>query len=226
MLNQTDKQTSAVSKSLVIEVDLKNAYDASEYANLENYLSKRPGVQSTHLDRTRGVAHLTYNPSVTTAQAIEADLHDCGYKCDCQSCAASKCQPGHPSIGTSDEVGPLHAEAKSLETGTHADVIHGQASHVMKRPRTAETPNTEMKHDEHAGHGAEMVRDLRRRFIVSIILSIPIVLFSPMGKLLGLSGMPPFAIPMELFGFLLATPVVLWGVWPFIPAAWRAIKRG
>jgi hypothetical protein len=29
----------------VTEVDLKNAYEASEYANLENYMSKLPGIQ-------------------------------------------------------------------------------------------------------------------------------------------------------------------------------------
>ena len=84
MLNHIHKHPSAGSKS-VIEVDLKNAYNASEYVNLENYLSKLPGVQAVHLDRTRGVAHLTYDPSATTAERIEADLHGWGYKCVCQS---------------------------------------------------------------------------------------------------------------------------------------------
>ena len=63
-------KTSGRSGPSVIEVDLKNAYDASEYADLENYMSKLPGVQGVHLDRTRGVAHLTYDSSVTTAEAI------------------------------------------------------------------------------------------------------------------------------------------------------------
>src|SRR6266536_5714580 len=75
MLNQT-KQTSGRTKSSVIEVDLKNAYDASEYANLESYLSKLNGLHGVHLDRTRGVAHLTYDPSVTTAEQVAADIMD------------------------------------------------------------------------------------------------------------------------------------------------------
>ena len=33
-------ETSGRSRPSVIEVVLKNAYDASEYANLENYMSK------------------------------------------------------------------------------------------------------------------------------------------------------------------------------------------
>ena len=223
MLNHIDEHSSAGSKS-VIEVDLKNAYNASEYASLENYLSKLAGIQAVHLDRTRGVAHLTYDPSVTTADAIAADLHGCGYKCDCQSRGASKCQPGHPTVGATDEAGPGLVSAKPLETGAH--VIHEKAHHPIEPSRPPDTAHAQMKHDEHAGHGAEMVRDLLRRFIVSIILSIPIILFSPIGSILGLSGMPPFGIPMDLFGFIFATPVVWWGGWPFISAAWRALRRG
>ncbi|HZE72658.1 MAG TPA: copper-translocating P-type ATPase [Pyrinomonadaceae bacterium] len=225
MFNQTNKHPSA-SRSSVIEVDLKNAYDASEYANLENYLSKLPGVKGVHLDRTRGVAHLTYDSSVTTAEAIETDLYGCRYKCDCQSCAPSKCQPGHPSVGTKDRVGPDQVRATSVEREFSAPVNHAHAAQVMERPKRAESVHAEMKHVEHAGHGAEMVRDLLRRFIGSILLSIPIVLFSPMGRMLGLTGMPPFGIPIDVFGFLLATPVVWWGGWPFISAAWRALRRG
>jgi Cu2+-exporting ATPase len=226
MLNQTTNETLDPTRSSVIEVDLKNAYDASEYANLESYVSKLPGVHKVHLDRTRGVAHLTYDPSVMTAEQIEGDLHGCGYWCECQIRGVSKCQPGHPPVGTKDEAGPVSITAKSLDTGSQAHLVHAKPGHVMEPLRPGDTTHAEMKHDAHAGHGAEMVRDLLRRFIVSIILSIPIVLFSPMGKMLSLSGMPPFSIPMDLFGFLLATPVVWWGGWPFISAAWRALRRG
>src|SRR6266850_3398273 len=83
-----------------------------------------------------------------------------------------------------------------------------------------------MKHDEHAGHGPGMVRDFLRRLIGSIILSIPIVLFSPVGRFVGLSGVPPCGIPPGVFGFLFATPVVWWGGLPFISAACRALRRG
>jgi Cu2+-exporting ATPase len=83
-----------------------------------------------------------------------------------------------------------------------------------------------MKHDEHARHGPGMLRDFRRRLIVSIILSIPIVVFSPVGRFVGLSGVPPFGISPGVFRFLFATPVVWWGGLPFISAAWRALRRG
>lgn len=205
----------------VIEIHLKNAYDASEYANLENYLSKLHGVKEVNLDRSRGVVHLTLDSSETAVEAIEAALSGSGYKCACETCAPSKCQPGHPSVGTKDRVGPEKVEA---EGRFPAHVNHVDGAHAMGPPR-AEIAPAAMRHDEHAGHSPDMVRDLFRRFIVSIILSIPIVLFSATGTILGLSGMPPFGIPMEVFGFLLATAVVWWGGWPFISAAWRALRR-
>ena len=222
----SEHDTGVKAAPAVIEVNIRNAYDASEYAGLENYLNSLPNIKAVHLDRTRGVAQLTYDPSVTTAGAIEAYLQGCGYKCECQSHAASKCQPGHPSVGTNDQVDADQVEAKSVAGEFPAPVNYAPAAQVIERPRPGEPAHAEMKHDEHAGHGAEMVHDLFRRFIVSIILSVPIVLFSPWGKIVGMSGMPPFGIPMDLFAFLLATPVVWWGGWPFISGAWRALRRG
>ena len=54
----------------VAEVDVRNAYDGSEYASLESVLRGLPGVLGVHLDRTRGVAHLTYDPAVTTPDSV------------------------------------------------------------------------------------------------------------------------------------------------------------
>ena len=78
--------------------------------------------------------------------------------------------------------------------------------------------------DEHAGHGSP--DDMLRRFIVSLVVTIPIVLFSPIGHNLGFRFDPPFGLSMEWFGLILATLVVGWGGWPFISSAWRALRRG
>jgi len=51
-------------------------------------------------------------------------------------------------------------------------------------------------------------------------------IFSPLGATVGLPAMPPFGLSTGLFGFLLVTPVVWWGGWPFISAAWRALRLG
>jgi P-type Cu2+ transporter len=217
-------QAAAKARSTVVEVDIRNAHDASEYSGLEDYFRKLPGIEEAHLDRTRGVAHVTFDSSITTIESIEAALRRCGYKCECAICNESKCQPGHPAVGIGDREGV--DEVAQQPVSPHEHMADAHAAHVMEPTGKATIVGGHEPHDEHAGHGAQMVQDLLRRFIISILLSVPLILFSPMGGWLGLSGMPPFGISMGLFGFLLATPVVWWGGWPFISAAWRALKRG
>lgn len=212
----------------VAEVKLGNAYDASEYADLEKFCLWLPGVTGAHLDRTRGVAHLSYDPSVTTSQAIEARLQGCGYKCRCANRIGSKSQTGHPRVSAEDHA--AHRATEAVQTLSHAEHAgHAAAEHAaMVAPHAGMSAEEHAApaHDEHAGHGEEMVRDLLRRFIISILLSLPLIAFSPLGGMVGLPDMPPFGLSMGLFGFLLATPVVWWGGWPFISAAWRALRRG
>src|SRR5215470_10400335 len=194
----SDKDGIAAASSAVAELSLKSAYDGSEYADVERSLRGLPGVAAAHLDRTRGVAHVTYDPSVTTPERLEAQFRRCGYPCDCQRRLGSAVQAGHPRVGTIEHVG--------ME---HAGMEHGAAGHA-----------------EHAGHGAAMVTDMLRRFIISALLLLPLVIFSPLGATIGLPGVPPFGLSMGRFGFLLATPVVWWCGWPFLSGAWRALRLG
>ncbi|MBB5379015.1 Cu2+-exporting ATPase [Deinococcus metalli] len=64
-----------------------------------------------------------------------------------------------------------------------------------------------------------------RRFVISAIVTVPLILYSPIGASVGFTAMPPFGLSMAWFGLLLATPVVWWGGWPFISAAWRALRQ-
>src|SRR5713226_1800556 len=61
---------------------------------------------------------------------------------------------------------------------------------------------------------------MRRRFWVSAGLSLPVLLLSMLGESLGLHLRPSFLNGIE---FLLATPVVLWGGWPFFERFWASI---
>src|SRR5882762_3503898 len=81
--------------------------------------------------------------------------------------------------------------------------------------------------DAHAGHGAHMVQDMLRRFIGSAILTVPIVLYSPLGtSLLGRELAPPFGLSPGLLSFVLTSIVVWWGGWPFVSSAARSLRRG
>src|SRR5207247_1450947 len=72
-----------------------------------------------------------------------------------------------------------------------------------------------------------MTKDMLRRFIGSAILTVPIVLYSPLGtSLFGRELAPPFGLPHKLLGFVLTSIVVWWGGWPFVSSAWRSLRRG
>ena len=81
--------------------------------------------------------------------------------------------------------------------------------------------------DAHAGHGAHMVQDMLRRFIGSAILTVPILLYSPVGtSLFGRELAPPFGVSPDALGFILTSIVVWWGGWPFVSSAARSLRHG
>ena len=82
-----------------------------------------------------------------------------------------------------------------------------------------------VNHNEHAGHDKSMVGDMLRRFWVCLVLTIPVVLFSPIGMGIGFTFEPPFGLSMEWFGLILTTPIVLWGAYPFTSSAWNSLKK-
>jgi P-type Cu+ transporter len=61
---------------------------------------------------------------------------------------------------------------------------------------------------------------MRLRFWISAALSLPVLLLSMLGELLGLRLSPLVRNTIE---FLLATPVVLWGGWPFFERFWASL---
>ncbi|MHB9156277.1 MAG: copper-translocating P-type ATPase [Endomicrobiales bacterium] len=70
----------------------------------------------------------------------------------------------------------------------------------------------------HAGHG-QMVEDFKRRFRVSVIVTVPVLLLSPMiQEFLGLAGLIRF--PGELLAlFLLSSFIYFYGGYPFLKGA-------
>jgi Cu+-exporting ATPase len=66
--------------------------------------------------------------------------------------------------------------------------------------------------------------DMTRRFKVSVVLTVPLVYIAMGGIIPAIS--PEKFIPVEMLTWLeliLATPVVLWGSWPFFVRGWKSI---
>jgi P-type Cu2+ transporter len=197
----------------ILEVILRDCYNASEQASLEPYLRGLEGVTHVHVDRTRAVAHVAFDSVRTNADALQQRLERDGYGCRCQPHAESRAQPGQPSVTAHD-----HAPSSAGHVESHG------SSQVHSRMDHSSMDRSGMDHGAHAGHGSP--DDMLRRFLLSLVITLPIVIFSPIGGALGLPSMPPFGISMGLWGLVLGTPVVLWGGYPFISSAWRSLKRG
>jgi Cu+-exporting ATPase len=60
------------------------------------------------------------------------------------------------------------------------------------------------------------LKDMTRRFIVGLILGLPVVAVAMGGMALHIRGQP-------WIEFLLATPVVLWAGWPFFVRGWQSV---
>ena len=79
----------------------------------------------------------------------------------------------------------------------------------------------EMGHD-----GADlpaMVHDMRNRFFICLIFTVPIFIYAPMGGFFKPPA-PPFGLQLNLWLFFFASAAILYPSWPFFVSAWRALK--
>ena len=70
-----------------------------------------------------------------------------------------------------------------------------------------------------------MIRDMRNRFLVALILSIPITLWSPIGReVIGFEVPAPFGLRDDVFMLILSLPVIFYSAWIFFDGAYRALR--
>ena len=72
---------------------------------------------------------------------------------------------------------------------------------------------------------ADMARDMRNRFLVAAVLSVVILLWSPIGReVLGFTVPAPFGLRDDVFSLILSLPVIFYSAWIFFDGAYRALK--
>jgi Cu2+-exporting ATPase len=95
------------------------------------------------------------------------------------------------------------------------------------RPAGAEAPEEEVvRHDGHAEMSmAALVADMRNRFLVAALFSIPIVLWSPIGRdVFGFEAGVPFGLREDVFTLILSLPVIFYSCSIFFTGAVRALR--
>lgn len=104
---------------------------------------------------------------------------------------------------------------------------HGNDQHHKSEDYQAHTTSYEghSGHDHHSGHGDHhrmMIKDFRKRFWISTVISIPILVFSPMIQgFLGVKWLLP-GNGYWLFG--LSSFIYFWGGWPFLKGFYNEVK--
>ncbi|HMB20930.1 MAG TPA: copper-translocating P-type ATPase [Spirochaetota bacterium] len=79
-----------------------------------------------------------------------------------------------------------------------------------------------MKHD-HNAHHRMMIRDFRKRFFISLVISIPIIILSPMIQ--GILGFSFSFTGSSYVLFALSTGIYFYGGWPFLSGFTGELKK-
>src|SRR5665647_1482782 len=118
-----------------------------------------------------------------------------------------------------------HLEEKSHDHEHHEGMKHEEMKH--EEMKHEEMKHEEMKHEgmkheghepsggkDHGNHHAHMLEDFKRRFIVSLVLTIPVLLLSPtIQSFFGFELQLPGA---DFITFLLSSIVYFYGGYPFL----------
>ena len=188
-----------------------------DFLAVEKRLLTLPGVTGVDMNATSTTATVTYDEARTDVETIRQAIEACGFHCGGESV------PCHVCVPDSTVVPPSNPRAPSA---THA--AHEQHRMPPGGAGAAAPSHDMMAHE--MGHGAGMdmqgmVEDMRNRFLVSLVFTIPIFAMAPMG--MGEPWIkPPFGLDVDAAMFILATAAILYPVWPFLIAAWRAIRNG
>ncbi|HEX4984177.1 MAG TPA: heavy-metal-associated domain-containing protein, partial [Ilumatobacteraceae bacterium] len=155
-------------------LDVSGLHWASEKAVVDTTLRRLDGVKSVDANPVGQTATVTYDPAVTNVAELRRWVEKCGYHCAGQSVPDHVCDP-------MEDPAP-HGHAG--HAGPSGDVGHAPEHEGHAAAETAvRSPHEVMGHGGHGGASmADMVADMRRRFIVAAVLSVPILLWSPIGR--------------------------------------------
>ena len=193
---------------------------------VERALRAQPHVTDVRLDWKNDLVHVGYDPTRIGPEDIEGVITQTG--CDCKPTEVGE-EHHHEAMA------PPQRRMQHLEHGVDAQPISMGTKHDRMQ---YEAPATQADHmrpshmGDHMGHdmsdpgmAAAMERDMRNRFFVALLLTIPTVLYSPLGmNLLGLR-LPTFGLGENVIMLLLTTPVVFYSGWIFISGSYHSLRQ-
>ena len=208
-------------------------------SGVEKRIGEVPGVESVTIDFAAESATVRYDETRLDVADIESAVRQHGHESVAPVLSSTGGdQVGHTFPGTAPSTTPEPSPPAPATTPTPASAtpIAAQAAHIgsgnagnegHKTPGAPSAMAADMAHE--MGHDGmdlpAMVRDMRNRFWICLIFTIPIFIYAPMGGMFEPPA-PPFGLELNLWLFLFASAAVLYPSWPFFVSAWRAILKG
>jgi P-type Cu2+ transporter len=204
--------STGAARPATVVLDVRGLHYATEKNVVETVLGRRPGVHHVEANPVSQTATVTFDPSATSVRELARWIEECGYHCAGQSVPAHLCDP---------MVDPNGSQAtRPRDAARPQPAAHDAHQPVMRSPDEA------MGHGGHAAISMDgMVRDMRNRFLVAAIFSIPLVLWSSIGRqVLHFTVPAPFGLRDDQFQLLLSLPVVFYSGSIFFSGAVRALR--
>ncbi len=187
---------------------------------LEADLKANPHIERARVDFQRDSVEVTYHEGMISREEIAALLRDSG-------CCSTPDAPAPPADMT-------HVHHQAQMAPVTGGTKHDRMQYEL--PSSAAEAEHEHGHHEAKGHAGmdhdvsdprmakAMERDMRNRFFVALVLTVPTVLYSPLGTDVFNLDLPS-GIPRNWLMFILSTPVVWWAGWIFIGGAVRSLRH-
>lgn len=184
---------------------------------VEKRIRRLPGVESATVNFNTGSATVLYDETRLEVTDIKSAVHQYGYES----------QPAEPVAASAGNFHESHSAPgnPAATTAPAAPTRKGHEGHAASSAQSA--MSADMAHE--MGHGSKdlpaMVRDMRNRFWICLIFTVPIFVYAPMGGMFEPPA-PPFGLELNLWLFFFASAAVLYPSWPFFVSAWRGLRKG
>jgi Cu2+-exporting ATPase len=215
---------SAISKSggtvALARLKVSDLYCPCCADELEAALKANPHIVDAKVDYAADEVAVRYDSEALDEAAIQALIAGTG-RCTCGPAQARgdtthmhhQAQMAPITMGTKHDRMqyelPASAAHKSHDAGQEQAAGHAGMDHDMSDPKMAKAMET----------------DMRNRFFVALVLTIPTVLYSPLGyDFLGID-LPTAGIDTNWIALVTSTPVVWWAGWIFIGGAYHSLRR-
>ena len=204
----------------VVRIGVSDLYCPCCADELESALEANPHIVDARVDYLADEIEVSYDPTALDEAAIE-ELIDASGRCTCGPAGARgntthmhhQAQMAPITMGTKHDRMqyelPASGAHEAHEAGHKEAASHAGMDHDMSDPKMAKA----------------MEADMRNRFVVALFLTIPTILYSPIGHdFLGVD-LPTAGIDSNWIALVTSTPVVWWAGWTFIGGAYHSLRR-